>query len=164
MSEKLEEILAKMAEKSKQQQPQITSLLTDIQGMPGINDPIRVTVQPAAQDVAAVRADKVQRLAIGLRKSNKIKDFKHTKDSNIRTYIKKFDEEIKSLITWLGWKWNDMYLSPHLNTRAVSTASSVQVRSPINSKSSGGWKNYKKMLKPAMEIITQEDKYKYLKY
>ena len=75
MSEKLEEILAKMAEKSKQQQTQImqqqmqiTNLLTAIQGMPGLNDPIRVTVQPAAQDVAAVRADMVQRLAIGLRK------------------------------------------------------------------------------------------------
>ena len=85
-------------------------------------------------------------------------------DLNYDLLITNPDEEIKSLITWLGWKWNDMYLSPHLNTRAVSTASSVQVRSPINSKSSGGWKNYKKMLKPAMEIITQEDKYKYLKY
>ena len=109
MSEKLEEILAKMAEKSEQQQTQIiqqqtqiTSLLTAIQGMPGINDPIRVTVQPAAQDVAAVRADKVQRLAIGLRKSNKVKDFKHTKDSNIRTYIKRFDEELKSLKSMVG--------------------------------------------------------------
>ena len=102
MSEKLEEILAKMAEKSEQQQAQITSLLTAIQGMPGINDPIRVTVQPAAQDVAAVRADKVQRLAIGLRKSNRVKDFKHTKDSNIRTYIKRFDEELKSLKSMVG--------------------------------------------------------------
>ena len=109
MSEKLEEILAKIAEKSEQQQTQImqqqtqiTSLLTAIQGMPGINDPIRVTVQPAAQADAAVRADKVQRLAIGLRKSNRVKDFKHTKDSNIRTYIKKFDEEIKSLKSMVG--------------------------------------------------------------
>ena len=109
MSEKLEEILAKIAEKSEQQQTQImqqqtqvTSLLTAIQGMPGINDPIRVTVQPAAQADAAVRADKVQRLAIGLRKSNRVKDFKHTKDSNIWTYIKKFDEEIKSLKSMVG--------------------------------------------------------------
>ena len=73
-------------------------------------------------------------------------------------------EEIKSLINWLGWEWRDTYLSPHLNRRAVFTASRVQVRSPINSKSIGGWKNYKEMLRPAMEIITQEDKYKDLKY
>ena len=73
-------------------------------------------------------------------------------------------EEIKSLILWLGWDWNDLYLSPHLNKRRVSTRSNIQVRSPINSKSLGGWKNYKEMLKPAMEIITQKDNYKDLKY
>ena len=72
-------------------------------------------------------------------------------------------EEIKSLIAWLGWEWNDLYLSPHLNNRIVSTRSNVQVRSPINSKSLRGWENYKKMLKPAMEIITKKDKYKNLK-
>ena len=70
------------------------------------------------------------------------------------------NQEIKSLLSWLGWKWNDSYLSPHLNPRPVLTASSVQVRSPINSKSINGWKNYKKMLKPAIEIITQIDRYK----
>ena len=48
----------------------------------------------------------------------------------------------------------------HLNPRSVSTASSVQVRTPINSQSISGWKNYKEMLKPAMEIITQIDRYK----
>ncbi len=69
-------------------------------------------------------------------------------------------EEIKSLISWLGWKWDDKYLSPHLNSRSVSTASKVQVRSPINSKSIGGWKNYKDMLKPAIEILTQTEKFK----
>ena len=73
-------------------------------------------------------------------------------------------DEIKSLIRWLGWNWNDLYLSPHLNKRKVSTRSNVQVRSPINTKSLGGWKNYKEMLKPAMEIITKEEKYKDLKY
>ena len=74
------------------------------------------------------------------------------------------NQEIRSLISWLGWKWEDKYLSPHLNARSVTTASNVQVRSPINTKSLGGWKNYKEMLRPAMEIITQKDKYKNLKY
>ena len=73
-------------------------------------------------------------------------------------------KEIKSLINWLGWNWNDLYLSPHLNNRKVSTRSNVQVRSPINTKSLGGWKNYKEMLRPAMEIITKQEKYKALKY
>jgi len=73
-------------------------------------------------------------------------------------------QEIQSLISWLGWKWDDKYYSPHLNPRSVTTASTVQVRSPINTKSLEGWKNYKEMLRPAMEIITQKDKYKDLKY
>ena len=62
-------------------------------------------------------------------------------------------QTIKSLVDWLGWSWNDTYLFPHLNKRAVFTASDVQVRSPINSKSTGGWKNYVRMLKPATEIL-----------
>ena len=73
-------------------------------------------------------------------------------------------KEIKSLISWLGWEWNDTYLTPHLNERAVFTASNVQVRSPINSKSINGWQNYKQLLKPAMQLITQNHLYQNLKY
>ena len=69
------------------------------------------------------------------------------------------NQEIKDLISWLGWQWDESYLSPQLNTRTVSTASNVQVRSPINSKSIGGWKNYKEMLRPAIEILTSNDRY-----
>ena len=69
------------------------------------------------------------------------------------------NQEIKSLISWLGWKWENKYLSPHLNPRSVSTASKIQVRSPINSKSIGGWKNYKDMLKPSIKILRESDKY-----
>ena len=69
------------------------------------------------------------------------------------------NKEIRSLISWLDWEWDDSYLSPHLNARSVSTASNVQVRSPINSKSVGGWQNYKDMLKPAIEILTENDRY-----
>jgi hypothetical protein len=85
-------------------------------------------------------------------------------DLNYDLLVKNPDKEIKSLINWLGWKWNKAYLKPHLSKRSVFTASDVQIRSKINSKSIGGWKNYKEMLKPAMEIITKIDKYKNLKY
>ena len=85
-------------------------------------------------------------------------------DLNYDLLVKNPDKEIKSLINWLGWKWNKAYLKPHLSKRSVFTASDVQIRSKINSKSIGGWKNYKEMLKPAIEIITKIDKYKDLKY
>ena len=83
-------------------------------------------------------------------------------DLNYDLLVSDPNKEIKTLISWLNWQWNDSYLSPHLNTRSVLTASSVQVRSPINSKSIGGWKKYKDMLKPSMEILTQNDKYQEL--
>ena len=83
-------------------------------------------------------------------------------DLNYDSLVNNPKEEINSLISWLGWKWQDSFLTPHLNPRSVSTASNVQVRSPINSKSIGGWKNYKDMLKPAIEILTQTDKYQEL--
>ena len=80
-------------------------------------------------------------------------------DLNYDSLVSDPSKEIKSLISWLGWKWDDSYLFPHLNPRPVSTASSVQVRSPINLKSKGGWKNYKDMLKPSIEIFSETDKY-----
>ena len=85
-------------------------------------------------------------------------------DLNYDSLVRNPQKEIKDLISWLGWKWEDTYLSPHLNSRSVLTRSNVQVRYPINSKSLGGWKNYKEILKPAMEIITKNDKYRDLKY
>ena len=83
-------------------------------------------------------------------------------DLNYDLLVTHPDDEIRSLISWLDWDWDDSYLSPHLNTRSVSTASSVQVRSPINSKSLGGWKNYRKMLLPAIDVLKESDKYRKL--
>ena len=85
-------------------------------------------------------------------------------DLDYELLVKNPDEEIKFLIQWLGWKWDKSYLKPHLNQRSVFTASDVQVRSKINSKSIGGWKNYKEMLKPVIEILAQDDEYKNLYY
>ena len=64
------------------------------------------------------------------------------------------------LISWLGWDWDDSFLSPHLNRRSISTASSIEVRSPINNQSLGGWRNYCDLLRPVRDIIITKDKYK----
>ena len=90
-AEDLKEILAgmaeqnrTMAERNEAQQQQITGLLTAMSKMPGLAAPIEVEVQPAQANPVLVRADKVQRIALGLRKSHKVKDFKHDKNANIR--------------------------------------------------------------------------------
>ena len=67
---------------------------------------------------------------------------------------------IKNLITWLKWEWQETYLSPQLNKRSVLTASNVEIRSPINSRSIGGWQNYKDMLNPAIKILKKNERYK----
>ena len=59
-------------------------------------------MNPIVPDNAVIRADKLQRVALGLRKSNRVKEFKHNKDSNVRVYIKKFDEEVRALKVMVG--------------------------------------------------------------
>tara|TARA_Y100001968_G_scaffold300640_1_gene312206 strand:- start:899 stop:2929 length:2031 start_codon:yes stop_codon:yes gene_type:complete len=68
--------------------------------------------------------------------------------------------EIKSLINWLDWTWDESYLASHLNQRIVSTASNVQVRSKINTNSINSWKNYKMMLEPAIKLLRLKEEYK----
>ena len=105
----IKELVVKMAQNSEQQQAQIlqqqqqiSGLIEAIQGMPGIQRPVAVNVNPAPIAAHVVRAEKVQRLAMAIRKTNRLKEFKHTKDANIRTYIKKFEEELKSLKVMVG--------------------------------------------------------------
>ena len=83
-------------------------------------------------------------------------------DLNYDSLVTNPHKEIRSLISWIGWKWEDKYLSPHLNSRSVLTRSNVQVRYPINSNSIGNWKNYEEMLQPAIKIINKNNKYKNL--
>ncbi len=63
------------------------------------------------------------------------------------------ENQIPLLINWLGWSWDHAYLSPHLNTRGIKTASNIQARSPIHSKSIGGWKKYESLLDSAKELL-----------
>jgi len=67
--------------------------------------------------------------------------------------VKNPKENIRSLINWLEWEWNDKYLSPQKSKRTVFTASSAQVRQKINSNSSGYWKKYEDLLKPVRNLL-----------
>ena len=77
MTDKLEEILTRMVGKSEeqqahimQQQNQITGLIEAIKQMPGVQQPVAVTVNPAVVAADVIRAEKVQKLALNMRKSN----------------------------------------------------------------------------------------------
>ena len=74
-------------------------------------------------------------------------------DYNYEDLIKKPDEIIPKIISWLDGDWNEKYLSPHENKRNVFTASSAQIRKKFYSSSIGIWREYKELLEPAIEII-----------
>ena len=44
-------------------------------------------------------------------------------------------ENIRSLINWLEWGWNEKFLSPQKSKRSIFTAGSAQVSQKINSNS-----------------------------
>ena len=67
--------------------------------------------------------------------------------------VKNPEENIRNLINWLKWEWNDKYLSPQKSKRTVFTASSAQVREKINSNSSGYWKKYEDLLNPIRNLL-----------
>ena len=100
--EKLMATVVQQQASMKEQQDQILGLVDTIKAMPGVSAPVAVTVQTPAPDADVVRAEKVQKLAMCMRKSNRIKVFKHTSDSDIRKYIKKFDEELRALKPMVG--------------------------------------------------------------
>ena len=80
----------------------------------------------------------------------------HIFSINYDSLVSNPELEIRRLINWLNFEWHEKYLSPHLNQRWVNTTSKLQVRFPINKKSLSGWKNYKDLLKPAINFLAKE--------
>ena len=69
-------------------------------------------------------------------------------------------QEISKLLFWLGWKFEHKYLYPSLDFPTVMFEKGDN--SSINANELYSWKNFKDMLKPAINILKQEDKYEYL--
>jgi len=58
------------------------------------------------------------------------------------------DTEIRRLLEACGLPFEEACLSPHRSKGAVTTASAVQVRKPINREGVGAWKRYSAQLEP----------------
>ena len=63
------------------------------------------------------------------------------------------EADTRSLINYLGLKWDECCLSPHKNRRSVANASSVQVRRKIYEGSSEHWRNYQPFLDGALDNL-----------
>jgi len=63
------------------------------------------------------------------------------------------ETEIRRMLDYLDLPFEQSCLEFHRNTRAVRTASSEQVRQPINTQGIGQWKNYEPWLGPLIEAL-----------
>ena len=70
------------------------------------------------------------------------------------------ENEIKLLLSWLGLEYKNDYLYPQLDP--TTTINSEKTNGLINTKYLNVWKNYEKLLQPAIEIITSNNKYRHL--
>ena len=100
--EHLEKMLNESMELGNRREKQLNDLISILQGIPQYGGELRAVVQPAQPDANTVRADKLQRLTLGLRKSNKIRDYKDTAESDIRLWLQRFDFEIAALKVMVG--------------------------------------------------------------
>ena len=63
------------------------------------------------------------------------------------------ESESKKLVEYCGLGWDKNCLEFYKNSRAVKTASSLQVRQKMYQGSSDAWKKYKSELKPLIDVL-----------
>jgi len=66
-----------------------------------------------------------------------------------------FSSLARKVVDFVGLEWNDACLYPEKNTRAVTTASVDQVRSPVNSSSLHKWRRHQASLEALLPVIKQ---------
>ena len=75
---------------------------------------------------------------------------------NNEDVIEDLEGQVKRMLNFLELPFEEECISFHETDRSVRTASSEQVRQPINKKGMGRWKPYAKNLKPLLESIGEE--------
>ena len=63
------------------------------------------------------------------------------------------EAEVRAMLAWLDQPFEDACMAFHTNARAVRTASSAQVRKPINRDGVGQWRPYDKWLDPLQQAL-----------
>ena len=81
---------------------------------------------------------------------------------NNEDVIEDLEGQVKRLLRFIDVPYEENCITFHETERLVRTASSEQVRQPINKKGIGRWKPYAKYLKPLIEtldndLLKQED-------
>ena len=69
--------------------------------------------------------------------------------------VRDLEAQARRLITFLGLEWEPACLEFHKTRRIVRTASQLQVRAPIHTRSVGRWRRYESTLQPLIEAFRQ---------
>ena len=75
---------------------------------------------------------------------------------NNEDVIEDLDGQVKRMLDYLELPFEEECISFHETDRSVRTASSEQVRQPINKKGMGRWKPYAKNLKPLLDHLDKK--------
>ena len=81
---------------------------------------------------------------------------------NNEDVIEDLEGQVKRMLEFIGLPFEEQCISFYETDRSVRTASSEQVRQPINKSGMGRWKPYAKNLKPLLnaldnELLSKED-------
>ena len=76
-------------------------------------------------------------------------------DISYEDTVTALEPNARELIDYLGLPWQDACLRFHERKEAVSTASAVQVREPVHTRSIGRWRRYEKQLRPMLDILVE---------
>ncbi len=74
-------------------------------------------------------------------------------DVSYEATVHDLETNARALIDYLELPWEDSCLSFHEQKTAVSTASAVQVREPVHTRSVGRWRQYESQLLPLFEEL-----------
>jgi hypothetical protein len=72
---------------------------------------------------------------------------------NNEDVINDLDGQVRRILDYIEVPFEESCISFHETDRSVRTASSEQVRQPINKKGMGRWKPYAKHLKPFVDTL-----------
>jgi len=75
---------------------------------------------------------------------------------NNEDVISDLDEQVKRILEFLDLPFEEECISFYETNRSVRTASSEQVRKPINKDGMGRWKPYAKYLKPLLNVLDED--------
>ena len=82
-------------------------------------------------------------------------------DISYESTVNALEPHARELIHYLDLPWEDACLRFHEQDKAVSTASAVQVREPVHTRSIDRWRKYEKQLGPMLATLKKQGAYQH---